>query len=90
MEIMLFCVGAVAAYAVVSNYRCHFFGHTPGRGYYKIEGDGYLEIKRGAVDGIDREHAALYSECACCGKRFKVGNLHIQPDGRLFQQAGRG
>lgn len=85
MEYLIFAFGFVAAICLVNAFRCLFFGHTPGTGYTKLEGEGYLTLRRGPVDGIDREHARLYSECACCKQVFKVGNLHVQPNGRLYQ-----
>lgn len=86
MEYLIFASGFIAAIWLAHAFRCQFFGHTPSIGYTKREGDGYLTLRRGPVDGIEREHASLYSECACCKQVFKVGNLHVRPSGALFQR----
>ena len=56
---------------------CTLFGHKPGVGYYKRDGDGYLTVVGGPVDALDTEHARVFSECARCRQSFKVGNLHL-------------
>lgn len=87
MLYLMFALGFIVATWLVSVFRCQIFGHTPSVGYTKLEGEGYLTLRRGPVDGIAREHARLYSECACCKQTFKVGNLHVQPTGQLYQRA---
>lgn len=79
--------GAAVATLVIVKLRCELFGHEPGKGYTSREGAGYLALKRGPVDGIQREHAELFSECARCGTRFRVGHLHVHPSGRLLQRS---
>ena len=67
---------------------CKLFGHKPGMGYYKRDGDGYLTVTGGPVDALGTEHASVLSECARCGTTFKVGNLHLN-DGRVYKKGGK-
>jgi hypothetical protein len=53
---------------------CALFGHKPGTGYYHRDGDGYLVVEQGPVDGLNTEHARVFSKCDRCGAWFKVGN----------------
>lgn len=85
--ICAFMIGVGVFGFVVSKWRCEFAGHVPSMGATGLEGDGYLNLRRGPVDGINREHAALFSQCARCDAAFKVGNLHVHPSGHLFERS---
>lgn len=56
---------------------CRRHGHKIGGGYYKKEGGEYFNIHVGAIDGIDRVHCQLYTECERCGEIFQVGQTHL-------------
>lgn len=66
---------------------CKLFGHKPGMGYYKRDGDGYLTVTGGPIDGLGTEHARVFSECARCGESFQVGKLHLN-DGKVHYRRG--
>lgn len=83
---LMFVAGLLVAMVLTIKFRCPLFGHKPGTGYAGTEGGGYLTLKRGPVDGLNHEHALLFSKCACCGEFFKVGNLHVNPNGKLLEQ----
>lgn len=57
------------------NFWCALLGHKPVKGW--CGGPPYAELRRTAVDGIDREHAFLYVECARCGEEFNICNVHL-------------
>ena len=59
------------------NLLCLTFGHRPVFGYGHAEGEGYLQIKNIAVDGMGHHHASLYCDCERCGENYKVGMTHI-------------
>lgn len=90
MELLKFICAFAAGVAVfgfaVLKWRCALVGHVPSTGCSGLEGDGYLVLRRGPVDGVNREHAALFAQCERCKMPFKVGNLHVHPSGQLFQQ----
>ena len=90
MELLKFICAFAAGVAVfgfaVLKWRCALVGHVPSTGCSGLDGDGYLVLRRGPVDGINREHAALFAQCERCKLPFKVGNLHVHPSGQLFQQ----
>jgi hypothetical protein len=56
---------------------CNWFGHVPRYGYGDDSGSGYFEMKPGAIDGIGRLHAELWTTCKRCGQRYRVGKVHI-------------
>ncbi|WP_126223569.1 hypothetical protein [Burkholderia ambifaria] len=88
--ICAFATGVAAFGFLVLKWRCALVGHIPSTGYSGLEGGGYLQLRRGPVDGINREHAALFAQCERCKTHFKVGNLHVHPSGHLFQQSRTG
>lgn len=59
---------------------CKLFGHKPPvyaeKGWYS-PGQEYMKVQLDAVDGSGRQHAVIYADCARCGKRFKVGRIHV-------------
>lgn len=55
---------------------CKLLGHKIQPGYYGY-GEKYLHVKVYAVDGIDRIHANLSTECERCGTMFQVGKIHL-------------
>ena len=59
---------------------CSLFGHRPELGYNDREGERYLRVIRRGVDGIGREHAAIYATCRRCGREYKIGNIHVPKD----------
>ena len=56
---------------------CHRYGHKIGGGYYQQEGGEYFNVELGAIDGIDRVHCRLFTECKRCGEKFQVGKMHL-------------
>lgn len=57
---------------------CALFGHRIPKGPY--HGDRhYYDVVLGTVDGINRQHASLYTTCGRCGTWYKVGNIHVPP-----------
>lgn len=58
------------------NLICKIFGHR-AEGYGKWKNEQYLEVMRGAVDGIGRHHASVHAQCDRCNEHYKVGNIHI-------------
>lgn len=58
------------------NIICKLLGHKIRPGHYGY-GERYLDVTVGPVDGIDRVHADLHTECERCGTRFKVGKIHL-------------
>lgn len=59
------------------NILCKLFGHKVDTGYGAYEGSKYLNVRGGAVDGIDRVHCSLHTECERCGTSFQVGMIHL-------------
>lgn len=59
------------------HFLCRWFGHKIGGGYYKREGGEYFNVKVGPIDGIDRVHCHLYTECERCGEQYQVGMIHL-------------
>lgn len=55
---------------------CKLLGHKvpPGHQGY---GAKYLHVSPMAIDGINREHAGLYTDCERCGEEFRVGMVHL-------------
>lgn len=51
-----------------------FFHRTKGD---KWTGAEYMDCKVGVRDGIGRVHATIYADCARCGERFRVGQIHV-------------
>jgi hypothetical protein len=55
---------------------CTLLGHKIPKGYYSY-GEKYLDVQVFAIDGIDRIHARLTTECERCETKFDVGNIHL-------------
>ena len=64
---------------------CKLFGHKPGVTYRNRNGSTYLTIVGGKVDNTGYECANVFSECDRCGKKFRVGNLHLDND-KVFKE----
>ena len=58
------------------SFLCDLLGHKIPKGYHGY-GEKYLDVRVFAVDGIDRIHANLSTECERCGTKFNVGNIHL-------------
>lgn len=56
---------------------CKLAGHKVGSGYKDSAGEKYLSVRVFAIDGINRVHCGIRTECARCGETFKVGNIHL-------------
>ena len=61
----------------MSSDLCKLHGHKIGGGYYEREGGQYFNVQVGGIDGIDRVHCQLYTECERCGEKFQVGQIHL-------------
>jgi len=48
-------------------------------------GTPYLYPKKGAIDGIGRQHVNLYATCDVCNKKFLVAKMHSDVDGKIFK-----
>jgi len=55
---------------------CRLFGHKIPAGYYGY-GANYFRVNVFAIDGIERIHAKLTTECERCETVFTVGNIHL-------------
>ena len=58
------------------SFLCDLLGHKIPKGYHGY-GEKYLNVRVFAVDGIDRIHARLTTECERCETKFDVGNIHL-------------
>jgi len=57
---------------------CNIFGHRPYHTVnYRNPGSEYGVLSLGPVDGIDRMHCTVKTECARCGKMFEVVKIHL-------------
>lgn len=56
---------------------CKLFGHTLRA--YRGHGADYGRVEAGAVDGINRQHCALYVRCGRCGEEYFAGSFHREP-----------
>ena len=57
-------------------FLCKLLGHKIPPGYHGY-GKKYLNVRVGPVDGIDRIHADLTTECERCNTEFQVGKIHL-------------
>lgn len=51
--------------------RCDLFGHLSAPSLYVRLGSFHV------IDGIDREHRSLVTECVRCGETFQLGIMHL-------------
>lgn len=75
--LIMIIISLIGFVCVLSSDLCHRHGHKIGGGYYNNEGGEYFNVQLGAIDGIDRVHCQLYTECKRCGEKFQVGKMHL-------------
>lgn len=60
------------------NHNHVFKGYGDGEPY--LSNRGY----RGIVDGIGRQHIALYGRCDICDEEILVAKMHIKENGEIY------
>jgi len=66
------------------NILCKLFGHQPpvyGKKGWWSPGEEYAEVGNIMIDGIEREHANILSECPRCKSKFKLCMIHLPKKG---------
>lgn len=64
---------------LIASFLCAVFGHrTSGD---EFDGGEYMKVERRAIDGIGRHHAQITTDCKRCGEKFRVGMVHLPPNG---------